>query len=99
MNIQRIRNLTTKHLHTKIEHVYEDVERLTGEPGVMTHQLPNAWRAMEPWLRSKLPERFFAGDYDPDHLGEYDLDPMTEAERAEFFERYAALPSLLPGLP
>ena len=54
MDIQRLRNLTTGRLHTKMEHIYADIEHLTGAEGVMTHQLPNACRALEPYLREKV---------------------------------------------
>ena len=50
----RVLNLTTLILHTKMEDVYEDIERITGMPGVMTHQLPAAGKALLPYLRQHL---------------------------------------------
>ena len=98
MDIQRLRNLTTGRLHTKMEHIYQDIEMLTGETGVMTHQLPNAMRAVEPWLKTKVPDaRFWDGEYDTSHVGEFAIEPMVAEERAEFFGRYGDLPSLLAG--
>lgn len=94
MNIQRLRNLTTHRLHTKMEDIYEDIEFITGEKGVMTHMLPNAVRAMESWLLSKAPDpRLWDGQYDTSHVGEFDLQPMTDDERSEFWKAYGALPS------
>lgn len=93
MEIQRLRNLTTKRLHTKMQDIYEDIEFITGERGVMTHQLPNASRAIEPWLREKLTDpRFWDGKYDLTHTGEFDLQPMNADEKAAMFKRYSELP-------
>lgn len=96
MNIQRIRNLTTGRLHTEMGHVYEDIKTITGEAGIMTHMLPNACRAMEPYLREKCPDaRLWNGEYDPGHAGEMELAPMDTDARAAFWKAYAALPSAL----
>lgn len=96
MDIQRVRNLTTGVLHTEIAHVYEDIEQITGESGVLTHQLPSACRALEPWLRERVTDpRFWNGAWDREHVGEVDLPAMDEAERAAFWQRYNALPSAL----
>lgn len=66
MNIQRLRNLTTGRLHTEIGHIYEDLGIITGETGLMTHMLPRAMRACEPWLREHVTDpRFWDGEYDP----------------------------------
>ena len=93
MNNQRLRNLTTHRLHTDVVHVYKDIEYLTGEKGWMTHMLPNAMRAMEPWLREKITDqRFFDGTYDLSHIGKTAIKPMTKDELAEFTARYEALP-------
>jgi hypothetical protein len=98
MDIQRLRNLTTGRLHTKMEHIYQDIEFLTGEKGVMTHMLPNAFRALEPYLRGKVTDsKFWEDVYDTTHTGEIDVLPMDESERKSFWERYGALPSPLAG--
>ncbi len=100
MLTQRLRNLTTGRLHTKIDHVYQDIEYLTGEPGIMTHMIPNAMRALEPWLREQVTDaRFWDDVHDVTHVGETDVAPMTPTERAAFFERYRTLPSPLAGKP
>ena len=99
MDIQRLRNLTTGRLHTKIEDIYADIEHLTGEEGVMTHQLPNACRALEPYLREKVTDsRFWDGEYDTTHTGDIDVPPMDEAALKAMLERYGAMPSLLASI-
>lgn len=93
MKNQRIRNLTTGILHTKMEHIYQDIEFITGEEGIMTHCLPDAVSAMEDWLKLNVKDsRFWDGSYDTTHTGTTDLPPMTKAERKSFFEKYVALP-------
>ena len=51
MDIQRLRNGATGKLHTDIGHVYEDLEIITGEKGLMTHMLPRVCNAVRPWLQ------------------------------------------------
>ena len=88
---QRLRNLTTNKLHTCMDDLYKDIETLVGVRGIMTHQLPNALTAMEPWLKSQLPERFFDGQFDRTHTGETPIEPMTDYEQAFFWKRFAEL--------
>ena len=100
MNIdfQRLRNLTTGILHTEIAYVYHDIEALTGETGVMTHMLPRAIKAMEPWLRLVVhDERFWNGEFDQSHTGELSITPMNSKERAEMFARFVLMPNPLAG--
>ena len=98
MKIQRLRNLTTGHLHTNMGDIYEDIAAITGEDGIMTHQLPNAFRALLPWLKDKISDqRFFEDKHDPNHVGEFELPAMTPEEKGEFFQRFAKLPSPLIG--
>ena len=98
MDIQRLRNLTTGRLHTKMEHIYEDLGIITSETGLMTHMLPRAMRACEPWLREHVTEpRFWDGEYDTTHTGELELPTPSEADRKAMFERYAAQPNPLEG--
>ena len=98
MDIQRLRNLTTGRLHTEIGHIYEDLGAITGERGLMTHMLPGAVKAVEPWLREHVTDpRFWNGEYDTTHTGEQDLPEPTEADRAAMFERYKAQPNPLEG--
>lgn len=98
MDIQRLRNLTTGMLHTKVEHVYEDIEYLTNTSGLMTHQIPNAIRAIEPWLRQQVTKlRFWDGKCDTTHIGRFEIQPMTAKEKAEMLERFGAMRSPLTG--
>ena len=99
MDIQKLRNLTTGLLHTEMGHIYEDIALITGESGVMTHQLPNACRAMEPYLREKVTDaRFWDDEYDPTHTGEIDVPPMDEEAKKAMWKRYGELPSLLASV-
>lgn len=98
MDIQRLRNLTTGRLHTEVGHVYEDLEAITGERGLFTHMLPRVMESVEPWLRTQVTEaRFWDGEYDTTHTGEYDLPEPTDEERAAILERYEAMPDTLEG--
>lgn len=98
MDIQRLRNLTTGRLHTEIGHVYEDLEWITGEQGLMTHMLPRVAIAVEPWLREHVTDqRFWDDEYDTTHTGEIELPEPTKEDRAAMFERYKALPNPLEG--
>ena len=98
MDIQRLRNLTTGRLHTEIGHIYEDLETITGVRGLMTHMIPRAARAVEPWLREHVTDaRFWDGKYDTTHAGEYALPKPTAEDRAAMFERYKAQPDPLEG--
>jgi hypothetical protein len=98
MDIQRLRNLTTGRLHTEIGHVYEDLGFITGEAGLMTHMLPRAMRAVEPWLRENVQDaRFWDGEYDTTHIGEFDLPTPTAEDQNIFLERYSEQPNQLKG--
>lgn len=96
MDIQRLRNLTTGRLHTAIDHVYQDIEFFTGSPGIFTHMIPNAHRAMEPFMREQFTDpRLWDGAYDVSHIGEVDAKPMSAEQQKAFWERYQALPNPL----
>ena len=98
MDIQRLRNLTTGRLHTEMGHIYEDLEIITGENGLMTHMLPRVAKACEPWLREHVKDaRFWDGEYDTTHTGDFALPESTAEERKAMFERYAAQPNPLAG--
>ena len=82
MNNLRLRNLTTMRLHTKVDDVYKDIEFLTGVP-VMTHQIPAMLELLQPYLKNKLVDaRFFDGEFDLSHIGDTDIEPMTDEEEA-----------------
>ncbi len=98
MNIQRLRNLTTGRLHTEIEHIYQDLEIITGESGLMTHMLPRVMRACEPWLREHVKDpRFWDGEYDTTHIGELEIPIPSDEDRKAMFDRYCAQPNPLAG--
>lgn len=98
MDIQRLRNLTTGRLHTEIGHVYQDIEYLIGERGIMTHMLPRACRALDPILRARdLGERLWNDEYDVAHTGEIDVATLDANELSAFWEAYKAQPNPLAG--
>ncbi len=98
MDIKRLRNLTTGKLHTDVGCIYEDLELITGEKGLMTHMLGRAATAVEPWLREHVTDpRFWDGKYDPAHTGDYPLPEPTVDDRKAMLERYKALPNPLEG--
>jgi hypothetical protein len=95
-NTQRLRNLTTGRLHTEMKHIYEDLELLTGENGLMTHMLPRMLEAVDPWLRQHVTDpRFWDDKYDSSHVGEYALPEPTVDDRKAMMERYFAQPNPL----
>lgn len=86
MDIQRLRNLTTGILHTTVDDVYVDIETLTGAAGVLTHQIPAAIRALNPFLRAHVHDpRFFDGKLDASHTGQIDIRPMDGAAQEAFW--------------
>eukprot|EP01008_Symbiontida_sp_HLA12_P000737 NODE_174_length_1166_cov_2.128476_g171_i0.p2 GENE.NODE_174_length_1166_cov_2.128476_g171_i0~~NODE_174_length_1166_cov_2.128476_g171_i0.p2 ORF type:complete len:111 (-),score=12.21 NODE_174_length_1166_cov_2.128476_g171_i0:451-783(-) len=89
MDIQRIRNLTTGKLHTDISHVYQDIEFLTSEAGIMTHHLGAAAVALRPFLVERLTDaRFWDGKYDTSHQGDVEVHPLTEEELKLFWPAF-----------
>lgn len=97
MDIQRLRNLTTGRLHTRMSDIYEDIEYLVGEKGIMTHMLPNACKSLcQVYLMHEIKEdKFWDGQYDPTHLGDFDILPMPSDKREAFWKCYETLQSPL----
>lgn len=88
---QRLRNLTTLRLHTQVQHIYDDLEMITGQP-IMTSMASRANDAVEPWLRQVVSdERFWDGEYDPEHVGELELPDPTEEDRQLMTERFLSV--------
>ena len=88
MDIQRLRNLTTGRLHTKMEDIYADLGTITGMGNLMAFMLPRAARAVEPWLREHVTDsRFWNGEYDIEHVGEITLPGPTDKDRELMLER------------
>jgi hypothetical protein len=55
----------------------------------MTHQIPNAMKAIEPYLRDKVKDpRFWDGQFDTTHIGEIDIPPMDQKAKEEMWSRY-----------
>lgn len=90
MDIQRIRNLTTGILHTDVSHLYKDIEYLTSSPGIMTHHLPAASRALKPALHARFygAARIWHGGYDPNHVGDFDVAPLDDEELSAFWSLF-----------
>ena len=98
MKSQRLRNLTTGILHTDAGCIYKDLEFITGIDGLMTHMLPNIMRAVKPWLKERVADaKYWNGEFDQSHEGEYQLEPMDDAAREEMLIRYKSMPSPLFG--
>lgn len=98
MDIQRLRNLTTGRLHTEMGHIYEDLELITGEKGLMTHMLPRVLEAVIPWIRKHVTDkRFWDGKYDKTHIGNVNLPNSTNDDRKEMFGLFAKMTNPLVG--
>jgi hypothetical protein len=81
-----------------MDHIYEDLGIITGDAGLMTHMLPRASRAVEPWLRKHVTDsRFWDGKYDTTHTGELELPTPSKADRKAMLKRFAAQPNPLVG--
>ena len=93
MEASRLRNLTTGRLHTEMGHIYEDLGLITGMDGLMTHMLPRALKAVEPWLREVVTSReYWDGEYIPEVEGHFILRDPTKEEQAEMVARYMDQP-------
>ena len=98
MDVQRLRNLTTLRLHTEMTHIHEDLATLMGGGALMTHMLPNAMKAVEPWLREHVKdERFWDGEFDTEHTGTVELPDPSPEDRKVMRERYLSCPSPFEG--
>ena len=98
MEIQRLRNLTTGILHTDIGYVYEDLEFRTGSKGLMTHMLPRVLEAVTPWLKEKITDpRFWNGEWDMGHTGEFKLPTPTKEDRKAFWDSFSGKLDPLEG--
>jgi len=94
MDYQRLRNLTTGKLHTEMSHIYEDLELITGEKGIMTHMLPRIMTVIKPWLQKNITNsRFWDSKFDTTHIGEFNLPNPTKKEQELFIKEYVSLPS------
>lgn len=98
MENQRLRNLTTGRLHTKMDDIYLDIEYLTGEEGVMTHMLPNALKAIRPYLEDHVKDKkFWNGEYDTSHNGDTNIPPMNKEDQNKFWAAFSKMKSPIFG--
>lgn len=96
MDIQRLRNLTTRKLHTESEDFVKDLEMLVGDSRIQIQMISRIMYAIEPWLREKVTdERFWNGKYDPTHVGDYPLPTPSKDDKDNFFARFSAMPNPL----
>lgn len=85
----KLRNITTGILHTNIGDVYEFLEKYLGAEGIMTHQIPSACRALEPFLKSKLTAEWFTQTWEKENLNDLaEVADLTEDEKKLFWESY-----------
>lgn len=86
-----LRNITTGILHTEIGKVYEFFINYLDMKGIMTHNLPPAYRAIEPIMVRKLahlPE-YFTKEWIKTGLDEaVEIPDLTSEEREEFWSAY-----------
>lgn len=90
ISVTRLRNLTTLRLHTSMDDICHDIEFIVGEDGMLTHHLPAAGKAIQPWLEEKYKAQYptlFDGEYRQVD-GNIELLPMTDQERKAFWVRF-----------
>jgi len=89
MDVQRLRNLTTGVVHTKPYHMFFDIEFLTGVIGISIKDMSLALKALKPWLRDQVDDdSFWIPEMDVSNQGQYDIQPMSNEEKAAFLKRY-----------
>ena len=102
IDAQRLRNLTTGRLHTKMEDIYADLEMFTDTTGIMTHMLPNIMKAVKPYLINNLCDisfgRFLDGKYDPNHTGTVEIERLDDYQKSQFWKDYSEMDSPLTML-
>ena len=91
----KVLNITTGFLHTEVGEIYEFFNEVI-ESGIMTHNLPNAAKAIRPILESQLDPTFFEYVYRP--LAKYWPDveiEITEQNKVDFWNNFNSLPNPL----
>lgn len=85
----KLRNITTGILHTDITDVYVFLDEYLDMGGAMTHQIPSAFRALEPILKKKLPEEWFTNEWIKTGLDEVvEITDLSPEELKTFWEQY-----------
>lgn len=81
--------MTSGRLHTEIGDVYKFCESYLGADGIMTHQLPSAFKALLPILKTKLPEEWFTDEWIKEGLDELvGVPDLTDDEKKAFWKSY-----------
>lgn len=91
----QVLNVLTGHLHTNMDDIYKFFNNVI-EPGIMTHMLPRALKAIKPMLEIKFPALPHDG-YHPDHSNEDVSFEFTRAEKDVFWKSYLDMPNPLEG--
>jgi hypothetical protein len=59
----------------------------------MTHMLPNAIKAIRPYIEKFASDpKFWNSEFDQSHCGETEIPQMNDAEKASFWKRFKELP-------
>jgi hypothetical protein len=87
---QRLRNLTTGKMHTRFDHIVDDLQLITGDPEKTTSISAGAMRyAIMPWLLAQgLDDRFWDDRFDLTHTGRTFIRRPNPVEREEIERRY-----------
>jgi hypothetical protein len=84
MDIQRLRNLTTKKIHTNHLDMHQDIE-IISRYYIFDHQTYAALDAIQSFLMKNITDdKFFENKVDKSHNGCYDIPSMNDEERQEF---------------
>lgn len=82
----KIRNVTSGILHTNIGDVYEFYDQYLDAPGIMTHHIPSAFKALQPILKNKLDDKWFTDEWIKEGLDEaYVIPDLTQEEKNAFW--------------
>jgi hypothetical protein len=106
--IPQMLNITTGRLHTDIGDIYKFFNEVI-EPGIFTHMLPNALKAILPILKNKLPSSIPYEGYHPtlhsvrtdnkeweEYTDTIDIT-FTDEEKTQFWNNYNELSNPLEG--
>lgn len=76
----------------------EDLSQILGMPGLFSHLIPDAYKAVLPWLKEHVTDpRMWEEKWDPNHTGETELPTPTPDERASMMARFYSQPDPLKG--
>ena len=90
-DIQKLRNLTTGKLHTKMEDIYTVLEKISGEKGLTTTALGPVNKALKPYLQKVIKDkRFWDDKFDTSHTGSIDVPTLSGNDLKEFQDKVPA---------